>query len=50
MASYTRHLVEPKKNRTVRFHKPEGPVLLVTTIFQILDVSVLKPDVLIFTS
>jgi hypothetical protein len=38
-----------RKNRTVQFPKPEGPVLHVMAIFQILDIPVPKPDVPVFT-
>jgi hypothetical protein len=38
-----------RKNRTVQFFKPDGPVLHVTSIIQISDVPVLKLDVPIFT-
>jgi hypothetical protein len=49
MTLYATLLIEPEKNKIVRFYKLECPVLPVTTIFQILDVSVLKLDVLVST-
>jgi hypothetical protein len=38
-----------RKNRTIRFPKPECPILPITAIIQILDVPVPKPDISVFT-
>jgi hypothetical protein len=39
-----------RKNKIVRFYIPECPVLLIMTIFQILDVLILKLDVPVSTN